>query len=91
MKIVHDEESQKFCLTLNGKESYLYYRLRDNVMDLASTYVPQEMRGKGIAAKIVEAALKFARENKYSIIPSCSYVDVYIRRHIEYKDLLVQE
>ena len=91
MEIVHDQESQKFYVKVNGKEAYLYYRLRENVMDFASTYVPNELRGKGIAAFIVEAGLNYARKNKYQVIPSCSYVDVFMRRNKQYQDLLARQ
>ncbi len=88
MEIIHDTDSQKFCVRIDGKEAYLYYRLRENTMDFASTYVPNELRNKGLAAKIVEAGLEYARQHNYQVIPSCSYVDVYIRRHKKYQDLL---
>jgi predicted GNAT family acetyltransferase len=91
MEIVHDQESQKFFIKINGKEAYLYYRLRENVMDFASTYVPNELRGKGIAANIVEAGLNYARKNNYLIIPSCSYVAVFMRRNKQYQDLLAHK
>jgi predicted GNAT family acetyltransferase len=60
----------------------------NNILNLNYTYVPNSLRGKGIAAKLVEAALEYARLNGIKIIPSCSYVDVYLQRHPEYEDLL---
>ena len=37
---------------------------------------------------IVCANLDYARVQGYKVIPVCSFVDVYIRRHAEYGDLL---
>jgi hypothetical protein len=57
-------------------------------MDMIKTYVPPELRGKGIAAKIVHAGLLFASENSLKVIPSCSYVESYIRSNSEFESLL---
>jgi len=59
------------------------------VLNLIHTYVPNALRGKGIASKIVKVALTYAEENNLKIIPSCSYVAAYIQRHKEYEELLV--
>ena len=88
MEVIHDIENQKFYAIVDGLESHLEYVKRDKVLNLNHTYVPNELRGKGIAGKLVEAALTFVQENKLKIIPSCSYVAEYIRRHKEYEELL---
>ena len=89
IKITHDLKNHKFIATVDDIECYLNYSLpRKNVIDLYSTYVPAELRGRGIAAHLVEAGLKYAKKNSLQVIPSCSYVDVYIHRHEKYLKLL---
>ena len=39
-----------------------------------STVVSPELRGQGIAGKLFEAGVKYARENNYKIVPVCSYI-----------------
>lgn len=88
-EIEHDVEDQKFYSRIDGAEAYLQYILiNGKTMNMIKTYVPNNLRGKGIAAKIVEAGLKYAAEKNYKIIPTCSYVEVYIERHPEYNVLL---
>jgi hypothetical protein len=89
MEVIHDIEKQKFFVVIDGLESHLEYVKVENVLNLNHTYVPSELRGKGIAGKIVKAALTYGKDNKLKIIPSCSYVADYIRRHKEYQPLLV--
>ena len=89
MEVIHDIEKQKFFVVIDGLESHLEYVKVENVLNLNYTYVPSELRGKGIAGKIVKAALTYGKDNKLKIIPSCSYVADYIRRHKEYQPLLV--
>jgi hypothetical protein len=91
-KIIHDTKNHKFTTTVDENECYLNYNLpRKNVIDFYFTFVPGEVRGKGIAAKLVEEGLKYAEKNKLKVIPSCSYVSVYIHRNEEYKVLLESE
>jgi predicted GNAT family acetyltransferase len=88
MEVIHDKQNQKFYVIVDDLESHLEYVKMNDMLDLNHTYVPYQLRGKGIAAKLVEAALEYARLNGIKIIPSCSYVAVYLQRHPEYEDLL---
>jgi predicted GNAT family acetyltransferase len=89
MKITHSKKNHKFTTTVDNYECYLNYNLpRKDVIDFYFTYVPDELRGRGIAAYLVETGLKYAEKNKMHVIPSCSYVNVYIQRNEKYKSLL---
>lgn len=92
INIQHDQENHKFTVTIEGSECYLNYNLpRSNVIDFYFTYVPGELRGRGIAALLVEEGLKYAEKNKLQVIPGCSYVNIYIHRHEKYIRLLKSE
>lgn len=86
--INHKEDEEIFSVILNGKESFLKYNLNDETMDILTTYVDPGLRGKGVAAALVEEGLKYARENNYKVIPTCSYVEVYLKRNDTYNDLI---
>ncbi|EMM85820.1 GNAT family N-acetyltransferase [Leptospira santarosai] len=87
-KVVHSEQEFKFYISLDGYESYLSYKEEGDIWDLVSTYVPSELRGKGIAADLVRTALNKARSLNKKIIPSCSYVVTFLNRHPDYNDLV---
>ena len=87
--VEHRPTEQRFVLAMPGGEARLAYRMHgEKVMDLASTFVPSTARGQGTGAKLVEAALKFARERNYQVIPTCWYAEEFITKHPEYSDLL---
>jgi uncharacterized protein len=89
MEIKHDKEAQKFYLVNEGKESYVLYRMqKNNIMNIFRTYVPPEKRNKGLAGKVVKAALDYARENNLKVIPACSYTEYFISKNKEYEDLV---
>ena len=90
MEILHDIQKQKFYVVVDGLESHLEYVKMENVLNLIHTYVPNALRGKGIAGEVVKAALTYAEENELKIIPSCSYVAAYIQRHKEYENLVAE-
>ncbi|WP_434778324.1 GNAT family N-acetyltransferase [Neisseria sp. Ec49-e6-T10] len=80
--VVHDESRQRFELEINGVLAYLTYRKPDHsTIDINYTYVPDALRGKGIAACLAKAALAYAQEQNLHIIPSCSYIAQYIAKH----------
>jgi predicted GNAT family acetyltransferase len=54
------------------------------------TFVPPEMRGRGVAQFLVEALIADAREQGFRIVPQCSYVAAQFRRHPEWADLLAE-
>ena len=51
------------------------------------TYTPPALRGRDIAARLVEAMVADAREQGFKIVPQCSYVEVAFRRHPEWTNL----
>jgi predicted GNAT family acetyltransferase len=78
----------KYYAELDGKTAKLTYQNTDNGVRIAEhTYVPDVMRGQGIAAKLVEQLVADARETPFKIVPQCSYVEAAFQRHPEWKDL----
>lgn len=58
----------------------LDFDLKDNVINAFHTGVRKELEGQGIAAKLFDKLVEYARKNNYKIIPSCSYILVKFRR-----------
>jgi predicted GNAT family acetyltransferase len=59
-----------------------------DLLDLYSTYVPPADRGRGVAGRLVQAAVAHARAEGLRIIPSCWYVAQWLRQHPEHADLV---
>jgi len=56
-------------------------------MIFTHTVVPPELRGRGIAEKLVRTALAEARAAGRKVVPQCSYVARFIERHTEFTGL----
>jgi len=63
------------------------YQDRDGVWVFTHTYVPNKLRGRGIAERLVRFALETARDQKKKIEPQCSYVVAFLSRHPVFQNL----
>jgi predicted GNAT family acetyltransferase len=88
--IRHEPQAQRFVLEVNGDTALIRYRRLDEhgTLDLHHTYTPPALRGSGIASRITEHALRYAREHGHKVVPSCPFVAAFIERHPEYRDLV---
>lgn len=87
--IGNNEEKKQFESTVDGHVALSAYELEDpDRIVFTHTEVPEALAGRGIAGEIVKFGLDYAREKKLTVVPQCSYVASYIKRHPEYQDLL---
>ncbi len=86
--IVHNAAENRFETLIDGKRGELNYLQNGDEFVITHVGVHPSLRGQGIAGKITEAALKYARENALRVVPLCSYAAVYIRRNPQYASLL---
>ena len=54
------------------------FTLSDNNMTILHTYAYES--GRGIGTQLMEHAVKWAKENSYTIIPVCSFAQKYLKR-----------
>ena len=91
LQVVHNPSESRFEVTLDGQMAIATYRLRDGRMIINHTEVPPHLRRQGIAARIMRAALDYARSNSLQVFPACPYAAEFIRKHPEYQDLIPPE
>lgn len=60
-----------------------------DVMVVEHTFVSPELRGQGVAKKVLDRAAEYAREHQYKIEPICSYVVEAFDRYHEYEDVKI--
>ena len=88
LQVEHDPDTQRFLASVDGEQAQLDYECSAGVMRLTHTGVPSAIGGRGVAAELVRTALEHARAKGLKVVPSCSYVADYMKRHPEYEDLL---
>ena len=91
LEVTHNEASRTFEVWIDGRLSKLDYIQEGKNFVITHVCVYPEHRGQGVAGKIVEAGLQYARENSLRVIPMCSYAAAYIRRNPKHMELTEQE
>ena len=77
----HQPEQHRFVAQLDGQEAVLDYKLLpDNGIDFTRTFVPEALRGQGVAEKLVRTGIAWARAQGYDLQASCWYVKRFLRR-----------
>jgi predicted GNAT family acetyltransferase len=56
---------------------------------LTHTQVPDSLAGQGIAAALTEKVLLDIQQRGVNVIPLCPFIIAYIRRHPEWKTLVL--
>jgi hypothetical protein len=87
-EIEHQEAKQRFVLLAEGMESELTYKRHRDVIIFDHTRVPPQLQHHGFANHLAEAALEYAREWNLQVDPQCRFMEVYIKRHRQWQDLL---
>lgn len=82
--VKHNAAEQRFETLVAGQLAVCEYEIDGNRMVFTHTFVPSELRGRGIAEKLVRVALQTAREEKRDVVPACSYVAGFVSRHPEW-------
>jgi uncharacterized protein len=88
--VTDNEQAQRFELEVDGAVAFAAYRRVGDVLEMYSTVTPPALRGRGIASDLARAALDSARERGLKIIPTCWFIDRFIRENPQYRDLLAE-
>ena len=80
----HNVAEHRFETTVGGFLAVAEYELTAGIVVFTHTFVPGELRGRGVAEKLVRAALEWARGERRRVVPACSYVARFIERNPEF-------
>lgn len=89
MKPTIVDTGRKFVIHYNGEESYLAYRQRGEVLDFYSTYVPQPLKGKGMASDLILYGIHYAVMNGLRVKATCPAVSRFLEINREWQYLTV--
>jgi len=92
MEVKHNKGKTNgvFYMEDNGKQistmSYVFRNEKTFVIE--HTVVDPDYGGKGLGKQLVKAAVEFARENDYKIIPLCPFAKSIFGKAPEFSDVL---
>jgi uncharacterized protein (DUF924 family) len=88
MSLTIQHQPGRFSATVEGEPLEVDYQVRGEQLVFTHTGTAPALQGRGLAAQMVEHALAWAAQQGKQVVPACSYVDVYIRRHAKWQRLL---
>jgi predicted GNAT family acetyltransferase len=86
MTVRHNAAASRYELDTPHGLAIAVYREQGDRAIFTHTEVPPADEGKGIGAQLVLAALDDTRRRGFKIVPACSFVVAFVRRHPEYSD-----
>lgn len=84
MTVKHNEAAHRYEMETDHGLAIAVYRQQGDSAIFTHTEVPSEDEGKGIGGRLVRAALDDTRRRGLKIVPACSFVVAFVRRHPEY-------
>ena len=91
LEVRDNTAAQRFEVGSGSEISYATYEISPGSIVFTHTRVPEALRGKGIATRLVQAALASARERGLAVVPRCAMFVTYMKRHPDSQDLLSAE
>jgi predicted GNAT family acetyltransferase len=87
MQVKHNEAQNRYELATEQGLAVAEYRQDGESRIFVHTEVPPAGQGKGHATRLVHAALEDSRKAGFEIVPACSFVAAFVRRHPQYSKL----
>ncbi|HQU81890.1 MAG TPA: GNAT family N-acetyltransferase [Pyrinomonadaceae bacterium] len=94
MKIKKQEHNKKGAFYIEEDGEWIaemtYYKEGMRKLVIDHTEVSEKLKGKGIATKMVQAAVRYARERNLLIKPVCPFAKKVLESSEEYEDVLTR-
>jgi uncharacterized protein len=87
MTVTHNVPLGRYELETEHGLAIVVYRQHGDRRIFTHTEVPSADEGKGIGSRLVREALDDTRRRGFKIVPACSFVIDFVRRHPEYADV----
>lgn len=79
--VVDDPDNDRFLSREGDVESVLRYWVGDGRLVLLHTEVPDALRGRGIAGRLVQAVVDRAAASRVTVLPWCPYTRKWLSEH----------
>ncbi|UIJ45601.1 N-acetyltransferase [Sphingomonas cannabina] len=86
--VTDNRDANRYELVEEGHKAVAAYKLSGDMITFTHTVVPQELQGRGVASRLIKAALDDVRARGLKVVAQCPFVAAYIERHPEERDLL---
>jgi predicted GNAT family acetyltransferase len=87
--LIDNAEQQRYELWLEDtRVGVIEYESGPGLVTLIHTEVDPSFEGRGFAGTLIASAIGDIRAKDLKLVPACSFVSAYLRRHPEDQDVL---
>jgi predicted GNAT family acetyltransferase len=88
IEVVERPATGRFELDFPGGQAFAVYRSDGDRIVVTHTEVPPAFNGRGLGSQLAEGIFRIARASGRRVVPRCSFVAAWARRHPDYGDVL---
>ena len=87
--VVRDDPGRsRYEVLVDGElAGYADYHVQPGLVTVLHTEIDPAFEGQGLGSRLAKGALDDARGRDVQVVPRCSFINNYIKRHPEYEDL----
>ena len=89
-ELIDNESAKQYEFEFEGEIPKIEYIKTKNKIFLTHTEVPTSLEGKGLGSALVKAVLEDIEQKDLTLVPLCPFVAAYIKRHPEWKKLVLK-
>ncbi len=86
--VTNNADAGRFETTIGGHTAFTEYRMLATGVLFPHTEVPPALEGKGVGSALAREALDWARAQGLKVMPVCTFIAGWIKRHPEAHDLV---
>lgn len=87
--IRNDTEQSRYELRVDDAVAgVVEYSDKGDYVELTHTEIDPSHEGEGLGSQLARAVLDSLRNENRAVIPSCPFINSYLKRHPEYADLV---
>lgn len=90
VQVQHYPDRRRFEILVGTYRAVLEYLQPGGRIIFTHTEVPEALEGQGLGSKLAQTGLEYARSKSLRVMPLCPFVAEYIRRHPEYRPLVLE-
>ena len=89
----NNTDESRYELLVDGEEvaGFVEYRDKGDDVELTHTEIDPSHEGEGLGSQLARAVLDGLRNEERAVIPSCPFINSYLKRHPEYAELVPAE
>lgn len=86
--VIENAAAGRFEMSFAGGTAFASFRRDGDRLIITHTEVPAAHEGRGIGSQLVRGLFESARDSGRRIVPACSFVAAWARRHPEFAEVL---